>query len=428
MHMPPRSGSTPILTGDLTEMAAQLWRSLQPERWPLSIDQLPAGAVLVGGAVRDGLLGRLPETPDLDFIVPEQALTSARRLAREHEGACVVLDAERDMARVALKGWTIDLARQDGATLNEDLNRRDFRLNAIALKMDGTSPRLLDPTGGLKDLREGRIAAVREKNLQDDPLRLLRGVRLMAELGMSIDALTLEMIQRNRELLRHAAPERIQAEILRLVAAPAADRAIQTTTEMDLLQPWSTQSNTVFSQGSPAIGEACALLTTSERAQALPLARLTALLTDAGLKQLRCSRKQMHRCERLRHWWMETLGKEPCIHPDQLAEQDRLALHQDLEKDLPALILALPESEQTHWLMRWRNPQDPLFHPRPPLDGNSLQQNLRVSPGPILGALIRHLTLERAYGRLSNREQALHAARSWLSHHSVSTASNGSCD
>ena len=59
--------------GDPTEMAAQLWRSLQPERWPLSIDQLPAGAVLVGGAVRDGLLGRLPETPDLDFIVPGQA-------------------------------------------------------------------------------------------------------------------------------------------------------------------------------------------------------------------------------------------------------------------------------------------------------------------------------------------------------------------
>ena len=96
---------------------------------------------------------------------------------------------------------------------------------------------------------------------------------------MSIDALTLKMVQRNRELLRQAAPERIQAEILRLVAAPAADRAIQTTKEMDLLQPWSTQSNTAFSQGSPAIGDRGTLLTTSERDQALPLARLTALLS-----------------------------------------------------------------------------------------------------------------------------------------------------
>ena len=221
---------------------------------------------------------------------------------------------------------------------------------------------------------------MREKPSRRPPETAARGAA-DGGLGMSIDALTLEMIQRNRELLRRAAPERIQAEVLRLVAAPAAARAIQTTREMDLLQPWSTQNNTAFSPWSPAINEACALLTTDERAQALPLARLTALLSDTGLKQLRCSRQQMHRCARLRHWWMQTLGDEPCLHPDQLAEQDRLALHQDLEKDLPAFILALPESEQTHWLMRWRNPQDPLFHPRPPLDGNSLQQNLRVSPG-----------------------------------------------
>ncbi|QNI49360.1 tRNA nucleotidyltransferase (CCA-adding enzyme) [Synechococcus sp. A18-25c] len=409
-------------------MASQLWSSLQPERWPLGIDQLPTGAVLVGGAVRDGLLGRLPDTPDLDFIVPEKALASARRLAEEHGGACIVLDAGRDMARVALKGWTIDLARQDGATLNEDLNRRDFRLNAIGLKLDDAIPRLQDPTGGLKDLREGRIVAVQEKNLQDDPLRLLRGIRLMAELDMTMDSRTLEMIQRNRELLKDAAPERIQAEVLRLVAAPAADCAIRTAREIDLLHPWSTRDAMAFSQGSEAVSAGSALLTANERDQALPLARLTALLTDAGLKQLRCSRQQMHRCERLRHWWAQTLGQEPCVHPDQLSEQDRLKLHQDLENDLPAFILTLPGPEQQHWLRRWRNPEDPLFHPRPPIDGNSLQQDLKVTPGPILGALIRHLTLERAYGRLTNREQALSAARSWLSHHSVSTATNGSCD
>ena len=250
----------------------------------------------------------------------------------------------------------------------------------------------------------------------------------MAELDMTMDSRTLEMIQRNRELLKDAAPERIQAEVLRLVAAPAADCAIRTAREIDLLHPWSTRNAMAFSQGSEAISAGSALLTANERDQALPLARLTALVTDAGLKQLRCSRQQMHRCERLRHWWAQTLGQEPCIHPDQLSEQDRLKLHQDLENDLPAFILTLPGSEQQHWLKRWRNPEDPLFHPQPPIDGNSLQQDLKVTPGPILGALIRHLTLERAYGRLTNREQALSAARSWLSHHSVSTATNGSCD
>ena len=194
MHMPPRSESTSILTGDRSKLASALWKRLQPQIWPVKPEQLPAGSVLVGGAVRDGLLNRLPDTPDLDLVVPGQALESTRRLARNLGGACVVLDEERDMARLVLNGWTIDLARQEGRTLEDDLLRRDFRLNAIALTLDAP-PRLKDPTGGLNDLREGRIAAVRERNLQDDPLRLLRGLRLMAELEMHIAPETLEMVR-----------------------------------------------------------------------------------------------------------------------------------------------------------------------------------------------------------------------------------------
>tara|TARA_Y100000589_G_scaffold96448_1_gene91021 strand:+ start:173 stop:1168 length:996 start_codon:yes stop_codon:yes gene_type:complete len=331
------------------------------------------------------------------------------------------------MARLVLKGWTIDLARQEGQTLEDDLNRRDYRLNAIALSFDG-SPQLIDPTGGLEDLREGRVVAVRETNLQDDPLRLLRGLRLIAELEMSMDSQTLSLLHRNRSLLPRAAPERIQAELLRLVAAPAAAQTIPLISELDLLEPWSTQSTGVDAEQNLGTCERSELLTDSERRLALPLARLTRLLPDAGLRELRFSRRQLQRCERLRYWIGRLTAEKGPPALEDLTEEQRLQLHRDLEIDLPALILTWPAGLQQQWLERWRDPQDPLFHPRPPLDGTTLQEALSLSPGPALGALIQHLSLERAYGRVSTREQALKAARSWLSHQAVQTDPDGSCD
>ena len=427
MHMPPRSGSASILTGDRGRLAELIWERLKPESWPVRPTELPRGSVLVGGAVRDALLGRLCDAPDLDLVVPDHALKNARQLAQKLGGACVVLDEQRDMARLVLGGWTIDLARREGATLEDDLNRRDYRLNAMALSFEGT-PRLLDPTGGLKDLREGTVAAVKEANLQDDPLRLLRGLRLIAELDMHLDAQTLKMLHRNRLLLPHAAPERIQAELVRLVAAPAADRAIATILELELLAPWMKQGAKAGDQRLIGTTKTCELLTDSERRQALPLARLTELLPDAGLKELRFSRRQLQRCERLRYWIEHSTSSEgrPC--PAELTEQERLRLQMDLEQDLPALILTWPIALQQQWLERWRDLQDPLFHPRPPLDGKSLQAALQISPGPTLGALIQHLTLERAYGRISTRDQALNSARFWLFHQEVQTDLDRSCD
>ena len=121
MHMPQRSGPVPIVSGSPEQSAAALWQSLQPERWPLPVAELPAGTALVGGAVRDGLLGRLRQQPDLDLVVPGEAVVLARRLARRWGGSPVVLDAERDMARLVVQGWTIDLARGLGATLELSL-------------------------------------------------------------------------------------------------------------------------------------------------------------------------------------------------------------------------------------------------------------------------------------------------------------------
>ena len=401
MHMHPTSEEDSILEGDASLMARQLMTRLQPQRWPIPLDRFPVGTVLVGGAVRDGLLNRLPEHPDLDMVVPADALGQVRKLSQEFGGACVVLDRDRDMARLVLGRWTIDLARQEGDDLTADLLRRDYRINAIALTLT-TEPKLLDPSGGIADLCARRITAVNEQNLLDDPLRLLRALRLAAELSMTIDEATFGMLARHRHHLPKVAAERIQAEVLKLVRAHSADQAIRLLHSLQLIAPWSSDQ--------PQRTLNAEALTKQEQQVALPLARLTQLLSDQGVSDLRFSRKQIQRCVQLRKWWMRDQQQSA----DTLNEKERLKLHQELQEDLPAFTLTWPLERQKEWLSRWRDQEDKLFHPSAPLNGRTLQAELGLPPGPRLGELIDHLCLERAFGRIHSRNDAIQCARAWI--------------
>ena len=399
MHMPPNVDRDSILMADAApdEQARLLLKQLDPDAWPISIDQLPEGTALVGGAVRDAFLGRHNPHPDLDLVVRSDALRHSARLAKTFGGKHVVLDEQRDIARLVINGWTIDVARQEGDGLEDDLRRRDYSLNALALPLQPLAP-LCDPTGGLDDLKHGRLRAVREQNLLDDPLRLLRGLRFLAEIPLVLDAKTGEWIQRHRQALVVSAPERILAELQRLVKGPHADQALHLLEQWPLLQPWATTSQTVASYDTT-------LLNAEEATIALPLARLTKLISDDGLKRLKASKMLQQRCARLRHW-----GLQAKQQPEALPEQERLQLHLELEGDLAALILDLPKELQPQWLKRWRDPNDPLFHPTMPLDGGSLQKELGLSAGPTMGKVLAQLRLERAFGRIQTRDEALKTA------------------
>lgn len=373
----------------------------------------PAGTALVGGAVRDGLLGRLVEQPDLDLVVHEDAISLCRRLCRQHGGACVVLDQGRSMARWVLQGWSLDLARCEGPDLGQDLARRDYTINAMALPLAVGAP-LFDPLGGLTDLAAGQLVAIREANLLDDPLRLLRGPRLAAELGFRLEPRTWAWICRHHQRLVEVAPERVLAELERLAAAPSGERGLALAIESGLLQPWSHAKPPELERLSAAAATGLGL-DAAEQAQALPLARLSALCHGAALERLHSSRRLQQRTRQLQRWQQHLRGGDP----EHLPDQERLQLHLELESDLPALLLllSLPAERARQWLQRWRNSNDPLFHPRSPLNGRELQQALALNPSPQLGQLIRHLTLERAFGRLSSREDTLAAARLWLQGH-----------
>lgn len=414
MHMRPRPRQEPILNAGLTpqSVAEQLRQRLAPQRWPLPLADLPADTVLVGGAVRDAALGRLSEQPDLDLVVGADAIGLGRTLARRHGGTCVVLDAERDIARLLIQGWTVDLARREGPDLVADLRRRDFTVNALALPLAPGSP-LLDPTRGLDHLRRRELVAVAEANLLDDPLRLLRGVRLATELDFSIAGPSLAWIREHATALASVAGERVLAELEKVAAAPAGATGLQRALELGLLVAWG---------GRPAAGidghqlsleaaHRCGLRP-AEQAEALPLARLAWLLDGAALTRLKGSRRLQQRCSVLRAWW-SVLLQTPL---ESLGEADRLSLHEQLDHDLPALLLSQPAAQAAAALQRWRDPTDHLFHPRAPVDGRQLQRALGLKPGPELGQLLNHLKRELAFGRLngSNGEAAVSCARGWL--------------
>ena len=170
-------------------------------------------AWIVGGAVRDELLGRAQVDLDIACREPEAA---ARRYARLSEGAPFPLSERHGAWRVALSDErTVDFTPLPNG-IHEDLATRDFTINAIARPLAGGQP--LDPFGGLGDLDRKTLRAVAPGIFRDDPLRLLRAVRLEDELGFRLDAETERLVQAGAGLVTKPAGERILAELVRLGA------------------------------------------------------------------------------------------------------------------------------------------------------------------------------------------------------------------
>ena len=183
---------------------------------------------LVGGFVRDTLLGR--DTADIDIAVASDALEMAPKLATALGGKYVLLDEINRVGRIILVNeanrWQLDFSTFRDS-IKQDLAQRDFTIDAIAIDLNQllkshVDSQLIDPFDGSGDLRQGVIRMVSETAFQADAVRLLRAVRLAAELGFNIETQTESLVQRYCYLLAGVAGERIREELLRLLAVPQA--------------------------------------------------------------------------------------------------------------------------------------------------------------------------------------------------------------
>jgi len=233
----------------------------------------------VGGFVRDLLIGR--ETADIDLAVQTNALTTAQEMAAVLQGKYVPLDEEHGTARVVLfpmseaansRPWYIDLSTMVGEIEN-DLARRDFTINAMAVPLkallesmssllpltinsslpinagspttrgeengkrieSGSSLEVIDPFHGRVDLDNRRICAVSQTIFKDDPLRLLRAIRLAAELDLTISPETEILIRLSAGLITQVAGERIHDEMVRIFNTAQTGRFVRYMDDLGLL-------------------------------------------------------------------------------------------------------------------------------------------------------------------------------------------------
>ena len=218
-------------------------------------------AYVVGGTVRDRLLGRSTEK-DIDLAVPGDAVAIARELAAELGGSLAPLSVPRGMMRVALANpdgsgneprMTIDLSGFS-ESIEKDLARRDFSVNAMAVALpllrqaqdDGGQAQsddgrnfgeaVIDPHGGRGDLMRKTLRALGPDVFKDDPGRLLRAVRLAGELGLRVEPDTVRLLLANAHLLPQVAPDRVREEFLRLLALDGAMGRVQTLDYLGMLQ------------------------------------------------------------------------------------------------------------------------------------------------------------------------------------------------
>jgi poly(A) polymerase len=183
-------------------------------------------AWLVGGAVRDALLGR--DTADYDIVVAGDPGRAAKAVARAGgRAACFALSEQFGSWRVVARdnSWQVDVEPLRAATLEDDLALRDFTVNAIALPLAGGEP--IDPLGGIADLRAGRLRLAGPGAFAEDPLRVLRLARVSVELGLQPDEQALLSARRQAHGLSAVSGERIFVELRRTIATPAARAGIE---------------------------------------------------------------------------------------------------------------------------------------------------------------------------------------------------------
>jgi poly(A) polymerase len=202
---------------------------------------------IVGGPVRDALLGR--PTNDLDFTTdarPDDILRIVKPISTAQWDigrAFGTIGAKVAGEQVEVTTYRADsydgVTRKPtvefGDTLEDDLVRRDFTVNAMALRVPGRT--LIDPTGGVEDLlaRRLRTPADPAVSFGDDPLRMLRAARFSSQLGFEVDPATVQAVADLRETLAIVSPERIQGELVRLLQTEDPVRGIRLLVETGLI-------------------------------------------------------------------------------------------------------------------------------------------------------------------------------------------------
>lgn len=189
---------------------------------------------LVGGSVRDFLMGK-GFSLDRDIAI-KNAENFAQKLAKQFDATFIVLDSENKIYRLVLKDKInyLDISELQGGSIEEDLLRRDFTINAIAY--DLKEEKFVDTTGGIKDIETKTLRHIKDENFSDDPLRVLRAFRFQAVTGFEFSEDLKQAIEKFISLAMNPAKERIMYEIMKLFGGNFASKSLLMMDDYGLLE------------------------------------------------------------------------------------------------------------------------------------------------------------------------------------------------
>ncbi|MEA3407044.1 MAG: hypothetical protein U9R48_03045 [Chloroflexota bacterium] len=430
--------------------------------WDATVGILSAAALrtyVVGGSVRDALLERPGH--DVDIAVAGEAMALARRVADALGGAYVPLDAEHDVARVVIfaRGdqYHLDFAGLRAEDIEGDLWARDYTINAMAVAVDDGLGEFYDPTGGESDLASGLLRITQDRAFADDPVRILRGLRLRGILGFSLTPETERLARHWLFALARVSAERIRDEVLQILDLPCAVPSLRYGAELGLFR-------VVLPELGPYLERALETLAALERSfsgeeenddvghfrpfcndlrshwaeklaggrsrwTVLKLAAMLSIIPEAEdvgarvAKGLRLSTKEVHfvgnvirgslcgdvwkprgRVDALTaHRFFRELGAAG-VDAAVTAAAGRLAADGVHARDLS---LEETIARGRGLLDAWFKRRAEIVEPQPLLSGHDVIRILDVDPGPIVGRALRRLTEAQVEGRVETKAEGV---------------------
>ncbi len=383
---------------------------------------------LVGGLLRDRLLGVAGS--DYDAVVAANGSEIGERLARELPARLVHLGGKAFAAyRLAGNGFTLDLWDRQGQSLEADLARRDFTVNAIAL--DLASRQVIDLFGGVADLERRRLRATSAGVFADDPLRVLRLVRLSLQLpGFGADPATVELARESSGGLAGVAVERVRDELGKILRAPDILAGFELLVELEVYpglllgspgEPGdASRADHLLRRLEPALEHLAGLRSLPHGRLEPSGPRLAALISglattaetaETALEDCRragyVTDREAARCRRFlgcratpssvpaARWFLHRWGQDwPAAAAMLAATSERPPAATDW-RGLVARLAELADRQATT-----------IFTPPPLLDGDEIRILLEIRPGPSVGAAVRRLRRAQVEGRVTDRAAA----------------------
>ena len=393
-------------------------------------DRRETGAYVVGGLVRDLMLDR--DTCDLDVVVEEAVESFAQAAAATLGGEIKARSRFGTVLLVLADGTKLDLATsrsevyaRPGAlpdvrfgAIGADLGRRDFTINAMAMRLNAaTFGALLDPHGGREDLEQRVIRVLHEKSFEDDPTRILRAVRFSARLGFTLEDHTraLLLATAHAGYLSRVSGERIRNEIELILGEPAPGPSVRILDDWGILRAivdgWSLpdQWEGICAEMLKPLESQPAACMAEDRWIALLAAMLLAVSPETRLaigERLVLGRRALRIVSQMERF--EAADGPALASADPLAASEVRARLDGFEPEILVLASAVgrgsPIEERIALYLK------ELRHVRPDLSGDDLRQ-LGIVEGERIGAILRALLIARLDGTVETRRDELSLAR-----------------